>query len=114
MWVCVCVGSALELACSVCMHMQHVKLELTTESRAGNPTPKLQQKAFVATSPPLLLKPSTPGFKGWSADNQAVSMQGHSFQGWGHTGLAKREFGLVTDHIAVFNPPPPILAFHVN
>lgn len=59
-----CVVSALESACiSVCMHMQHVKLELTTESRAGNPTPELQQKAFVATSPPLLLKPSIPGFK---------------------------------------------------
>lgn len=62
--VCVCVGFALGSArISVCMHMQHVKLDLTAESRAGNPTPTLQQKAFVATSPPLLLKPSIPGIK---------------------------------------------------
>lgn len=43
--------------------MRCVKLDPTTESKAGNPTPGLQQKAFVATSPPLLFNPPVPGIK---------------------------------------------------
>lgn len=40
--------------------MQGVKLDPAAESRAGNPTPRLQQKAFVTTSPPLLFTPPHP------------------------------------------------------
>ena len=49
----------------VCMHMRGVKLDPAAESRAGNPTPRLQQKAFVTTSPPLLFNPppSSAGIK---------------------------------------------------
>lgn len=77
------------------------------QSRAGNPTPTLQQKAFVAPVPhpsAQTFRPChqrAPALSGSSVDNQVVSMQGHSLQGWGQTGMVKREVALVTDRVAI-------------
>lgn len=76
------------------MHMQGVKLDPAAESRAGNPSPRLQQKAFVTTSPPLLFNPPplqcwyqrAAALAGRPADNQGVLMQGQSLQGGGRQG----------------------------
>lgn len=56
---CVCGRFALGCAClCVHMHMWCVKLDPAAESRAGNPTPGLQQKAFVALPHPCSLTPT--------------------------------------------------------
>lgn len=68
------------------MHMQGVKLDPAAESRAGNPTPRLQQKAFVTTSPPLLFNPPLQCWYQRAAALAGVLMQGQSLQGGGRQG----------------------------
>lgn len=94
----VCVWGSFTHGCAcicVCMHMQCVKLDPTAESRAGNPTPRLQQKAFVATSPPLLFNPPIQVSKSRCTHRPVCWQSGHfnagsEFPGWGQTGLVKK------------------------
>ncbi len=121
-----CVSVCVRFGTWMCMHMRmHAHpsdvWNQTPPQRAGQvtPLPGCNRRLLWPLPRPSSLTPHlwyqrAAALTGRSADNQTVSMQGRRFQGRGQTGLVKRGFGLVTDHVATFTPPPLILAFHVN